>query len=81
MRSAPPKPLHLCALQVCELATYHATCEMVAKSKRLSMNASVASARRHGCALPAPRGLSAAQLAAFAARTAQPTRRSAVAVL
>ena len=64
----------------CRLVSYHATCEMVAKSKRVSMNASVAQARRLGCAQSVPSALSAAQLGAFATRAARPTRLSAISV-
>ena len=58
----------------CALQTYHATCEMVAKSKREAMNRSVASVTRHGCARAAPNVLTPQQLHAFMMRKAQPSR-------
>jgi hypothetical protein len=64
----------------CELATYHATCEMVAKSKRASMNSSVAHVARLNCPPSLPSTLSAAQLHAFGAREHQPTRSTAITV-
>lgn len=64
----------------CQLATYHATCAMNAKDKRSVMNQSLALVERRGCDMPSPTALSAAQLTAFTARDAQPTRLSAIRV-
>jgi len=64
----------------CQLVTYHATCNMVAKDKRHSMNSSILATERRGCALSPPRALTPAQLGAFAAREVQPTRLSAIRV-
>ena len=58
----------------CQLQTYHATCEMVAKSKRQAMNASVDSIERLGCVPSADRLLSHSQLRAFRRRKASPMR-------
>lgn len=64
----------------CELVTFHATCEMVAKTKRLSMNSSVNSAVKHSCALSQQKTLTMAQLGAFATRVTQPTRLTVIRV-
>ena len=58
----------------CQLQTYHATCEMVAKSKRLAMNLSVAAASTLGCALSRAEALTTAQLHAFSRRARAPAR-------
>ena len=65
----------------CGLQTYHATCEMVAKSKRAAMNAAVVGVEQLGCSRSggggegsAGGGLSRAQLRAFRKRAAQPGR-------
>ena len=39
--------------------TYHATCEMVAKSKRQAMNNSISGVEKHGCAMATEGGAAA----------------------
>ena len=58
----------------CELVSYHATCEAIAKSKREAMNHSVAMIDRNRCATPREGVLTEHQLNAFMRRSAQPTR-------
>ena len=79
-RPCRPWPQYTRMVDGCGLTTYHATCEMVAKSKRLSMNASVAAANRRGCAISASDTLPPVQLSAFTGRLVQPTRLSAIRV-
>lgn len=67
-------------VETCKLVTWHATCEMVAKSKRLAMNTSVSVSRRRGCATSVAHQLTAAQLGVFSHRPQQPKRLRSVSI-
>ena len=58
----------------CTLQTYHATCEMVAKSKRQAMNNSISGVEKHGCAMATEGVLTRHQLRAYARRRVAPAR-------
>ena len=60
----------------CQLQTYHATCEMVARNKRQAMNNSITGVTKHGCALASPTELTKGQLNAFVKRKKRPMRLS-----
>ena len=61
-------------LDMCALVSYHATCEMVAKTKRHAMNSTVVSVASKGCPLSDANALTQAQLRAFRKRKVQPAR-------
>ena len=61
-------------LDYCGLVSYHATCEMVARSKRAAMNSSLAYVQRLECPLSMSDALTHQQLKAYKKRKVPPAR-------